>query len=87
MERLETPNDDNKFYKESSILYLKEFPKLKNWLGLGGKDEPLVLELLFKASRDTDRASEFWKKCNGKGKVFVFVKSSIGKRFGGYRYK
>jgi len=43
------------------------------------------LKLLYKATIHGDKASDFWSKCDNEGNVFVFVKSTSGHRFGGYR--
>ena len=43
------------------------------------------MKLLYKATLHGDHASDFWSKCDNEGNVFVFVKSTSGHRFGGYR--
>ena len=43
------------------------------------------MKLLYKATIHGDKASDFWSKCENEGNVFVFVKSTSGHRFGGYR--
>ena len=43
------------------------------------------MKLLYKATIHGDHASDFWSKCDNEGNVFVFVKSTSGHRFGGYR--
>ncbi len=43
------------------------------------------MKLLYKATIHGDKASDFWSKCDNEGNVFVFVKSTSGHRFGGYR--
>jgi hypothetical protein len=40
---------------------------------------------LYKATIHGDNAGDFWSKCENEGNVFVFVKSTSGHRFGGYR--
>ena len=41
--------------------------------------------LIYKATRDGDSYDEFIEKVDGKGNVFVLVRSEQGKTFGGYR--
>ena len=43
------------------------------------------MKLIYKATIHGDKASDFWSKCENEGNVFVFVKSTSGHRFGGYR--
>ena len=43
------------------------------------------MKLLYKATIHGDKASDFKSKCENEGNVFVFVKSTSGHRFGGYR--
>ena len=44
----------------------------------------VVLDLLYKATIDSDKASEFHKKCDWANRTLVLIKSGNGKRFGGY---
>ena len=74
--------DKDKFYRSSTILYEKEAQLLEDWLG---NNKKLNLKLLYKATLHGDKASDFWSKCDNEDNVFVFVKSTSGHRFGGYR--
>ena len=44
----------------------------------------VVLDLLYKATIDSDKASEFHKKCDWANRTLVLIRSGNGKRFGGY---
>ena len=44
----------------------------------------VTLNLLYKATVDSDKAEAFHKKCDKAERSIVLVKSSNGKRFGGY---
>ena len=44
----------------------------------------IVLNLLYKATIDSDKAEAFHKKCDSAKSTLVLVKSENGKRFGGY---
>ena len=44
----------------------------------------LTLNLLYKASADSDRAEAFHNKCDGAKSTLVLIETDKGKRFGGY---
>ena len=44
----------------------------------------VILDLVYKATVDTDKAKAFHNKCDWLSKTLVLVKSGKGKRFGGY---
>jgi len=44
----------------------------------------MTLNLIYKASVDSDRAVDFHKKCNNAEKTLVLIETDKGKRFGGY---
>ena len=44
----------------------------------------ITLNLIYKASVDTDKAEAFHNKCDWLSKTLVLIKSGKGKRFGGY---
>ena len=46
--------------------------------------QKVTLDLLYKASLDTDKASAFHNKCDDAKGTLVLIKSGNGKRFGGY---
>ncbi len=46
--------------------------------------DKITLNLLYKASADSDRAKVFHKKCDKAKNTLVFIETDKGKRFGGY---
>ena len=44
----------------------------------------VTLDLLYKATVDTDKAAAFHKKCDWANRTLVLIKTGRGKRFGGY---
>ena len=46
--------------------------------------QKVTLDLLYKATLDTDKASVFHNKCDDANGTLVLIKSGNGKRFGGY---
>ena len=46
--------------------------------------QKVTLDLLYKATLDTDKASAFHNKCDFANRTLVLVKSGNGRRFGGY---
>ena len=66
----------------SSYLINNEERKLiSNWIKPNTK---ISFKLLYKATIDGDLMSTFHKKCDDKGPTLIIIKSSKGKRFGGY---
>ena len=47
-------------------------------------DNQIIINLLYKASADGDKASIFHRKCDGAKNSIVLVETKKGKRFGGY---
>ena len=47
-------------------------------------NQKIILNLLYKATIDSDKAEAFHKKCDSAKSTIVLVKSENGKRFGGY---
>ena len=48
------------------------------------KHRKIILDLLYKATVDSDKATAFHNKCDFANRTLVLVKSENGKRFGGY---
>ena len=42
------------------------------------------MELIYRASRDGDSSKSFHNKCDGKSNTLTVIKTSVGKRFGGF---
>ena len=47
-------------------------------------NKKLTLNLLYKATADSDKAEAFHEKCDGARKTIVLVETDKGRRFGGY---
>ena len=45
------------------------------------------MELLYRASRDGDSSKSFHSHCDGKSNTLTIIKTSVGKRFGGFTVK
>ena len=48
------------------------------------ENKKIVINLLYKASADSDSASAFHEKCDHAKNTIVLVETKDGKRFGGY---
>ena len=48
------------------------------------KYKKVILDLLYKATIDSDKASAFHKKCDSASKTLVLIQIGNGRRFGGY---
>ena len=48
------------------------------------QNKKLIINLLYKATVDSDKASAFHEKCDDAKSTIVFVETDDGKRFGGY---
>ena len=48
------------------------------------KNKKLIIQLLYKASIDSDKAAVFHQKCDSAKNTIVLVETKNGKRFGGY---
>ena len=51
---------------------------------LNNKNSKLTLNLLYKATADSDKASAFHEKCDRANRTIVLIETDKGKRFGGY---
>ena len=81
--------DINKYYeimqKNSNILGSKEeFIQIIKGIKKSFEFKIKDIILLFKASKDGDSASAFHQKCDGKQFTITLVKTTKGKRFGGF---
>lgn len=58
--------------------------KMKNdWIDPYG-EKNITSELLFRTSVNGDSASTFHQKCDGKGATITFIKTTNGKKIGGF---
>ena len=51
---------------------------------INNKNSKLTLNLLYKATADSDKASAFHEKCDKANRTIVLIETDKGKRFGGY---
>ena len=51
------------------------------------ENKRIIINLLYKASADSDSAAVFHEKCDGANNTIVLVETTDGKRFGGYTTK
>ena len=65
---------------KSSIINKEEIDLFMNWLD----QKPKKIKLLLDSKIDGDLTQTFYNKCGGKFPTVVFVKTTKGKRFGGY---
>ena len=77
-------NDDNEpeFVKGEIIHNIKELGMIIKNINTEGQQ--VILNLLYKASSDSDRAEVFHKKCDKAKSTLVLIETDKGKRFGGY---
>ena len=65
---------------KSSVINKEEIDLFMNWLD----QKPKKIKLLLDSKIDGDLTQTFYHKCGGKFPTVVFVKTTKGKRFGGY---
>ena len=65
---------------KSSVINKDEIDLFMNWLD----QKPKKMKLLLDSKIDGDLTQTFYNKCGGKFPTVVFVKTTKGKRFGGY---
>ena len=77
----EKNNNNNNYILSSDLINKEEINLISNWIKPNSK---IIFKLLYKASIDGDLMSTFHSKCDNKGPTLIIIKSSKGKRFGGY---
>ena len=70
-------------FKDSAIVKEDEKKMINDWID-PYSEKNITSELLFRTSVDGDNSNTFHNKCNGKGATITFVKTTAGKRIGGY---
>ena len=70
-------------FKDSDIIKLNEKKLINDWID-PYMEKNITSELLFKTSRDGDSSTTFHNKCNKKGPTITFIKTTAGKRIGGF---
>ena len=79
----EEEEEQKKIYEtlnKSSVINKEEIDLFMNWLD----QKPKKMKLLLDSKIDGDLTQTFYNKCGGKFPTVVFVKTTKGKRFGGY---
>ena len=70
-------------FKDSAIVKNDEKKMINDWI-YPYSEKNITSELLFRTSVDGDNANTFHNKCNGKGPTITFIKTTSGKRIGGF---
>ena len=71
--------------KESNIIKDKnEYEFIENRLKLAGNNKDIRYKLLYRASKDGDKAKTFHEKCNGIRGTLCLVKTTDNIKLGGY---
>lgn len=70
-------------FKDSDIIKLDEKKMINDWID-PYNEKNITTELLFRTKVDGDSVSNFHNKCNGKGATITFIKTTGGKRIGGF---
>ena len=70
-------------FKDSAIVKLEEKKMINDWID-PYEENNITTELLFRTSVDGDNAATFHTKCDGKGANITFIKTTEGKRIGGF---
>lgn len=73
----------NNLFKDSAIVKNDEKKMINDWIDPYG-EKNITSELLFRTSVNGDSASTFHQKCDGKGANITFIKTTNGKRIGGF---
>lgn len=73
----------NNLFKDSAIIKNDEKKMKNDWIDPYG-EKNITSELLFRTSVNGDSASTFHQKCDGKGATITFIKTTNGKRIGGF---
>ena len=70
-------------FKDSTIVKNDEKKMINDWID-PYSEKNITSELLFRTSVDGDNSNNFHNKCNEKGPTITFIKTSVGKRIGGF---
>lgn len=70
-------------FKDSTIVKSDEKKMINDWID-PYSEKNITSELLFRTNVDGDSSSTFHSKCDGKGATIIFVKTTAGKRVGGF---
>ena len=70
-------------FKDSNIVKNGEKKMINDWID-PYCEKNITSELLFKTNGDGDSSTTFHSKCDGKGATITFIKTTSGKRIGGF---
>ena len=70
-------------FKDSTIVKSDEKKMINDWID-PYSEKNITSELLFRTNVDGDSSSTFHSKCDGKGATITFIKTTGGKRIGGF---
>ena len=70
-------------FKDSTIVKIDEKKMIDEWID-PYSEKNITSELLFRTNVDGDSSSTFHSKCDNKGATISFVKTTAGKRIGGF---
>jgi hypothetical protein len=70
-------------FKDSAIVKADEKKMINDWID-PYDEKNITSELLFRTNVDGDSSNTFHSKCDGKGPTITFIKTTSGKRIGGF---
>ena len=70
-------------FKDSAIVKNDEKKMINDWID-PYNEKNITSELLFRTSVDGDNSNTFHNKCNNKGPTIAFIKTTSGRRIGGF---
>ena len=70
-------------FKDSAIVRSDEKKMINDWID-PYEEKNITSELLFNSNKDGDSSNTFHNKCDGKGPTITFIKTTAGKRIGGF---
>ena len=70
-------------FQDSTIVKLDEKKIINDWID-PYNEKDITSEILFRSNVDGDSSNTFHTKCNGKGPTITFIKTTSGKRIGGF---
>ena len=84
-EKIEKKEKEKEKEKESNIIKdKKEYEFIENRLKLAGNNKDIRYKLLYRASKDGDKAKTFHEKCNGIKGTLCLVETTDNIKLGGY---
>ena len=78
------PEEDEDEEKGEIIHDMKELELITDKINKGNSNQKIIINLLYKASVDGDKAAIFHEKCDQAKSTIVLIETLNGKRFGGF---